>query len=1427
MEAILRLVQANQITDYDLSSLRTPIREGVFFASENKDGWQYQCGGNTGNLTVGQVIVIDPSQQMAALVLEKIPENPRQILLKIGLSIGRREDNDVVLADGLVSGQHCRLELLSDGWHLKDLCSTNGTFVNDQRIDDVPLHRGDVIKLGRYRFRVDSSLVLENADQRVHFAVPTQLPVLDASTCVAVYPWYSRSPRLLCPPEPLSVTIEDAPTIGNKPTMGLGGLSINPAMIAMNLGNQVLRYGLGKKKYAKIEKQQETVYTDYLQKIEQQLKEHADAQRAYAQLLHPSVSDCLSRVNGPASNLWERQTGDLDFLTIRLGTGAVPTATEIKVPQQHLQLRQTEMDKKPAELAECYATIPQMPVFCDLLKDGSCGLVGSLQDTNALLQDAVVQLAALHSYEDVKLVVICSQTNVRNWAWMRWLPHCQSEDGKHRFVLSGEHDRETVDALEHMAQQRLQSQGETSFRGFQTNRTHYVVIVPDAGTSIGSNLRRALMLNQPELGITGIFAGEVSSQIPHSVRNLIQIYAEELLLQTAQGIHKIQPEPSNLTLRQYEQFSRTLAPIRMRSENRKNLPAYVPFLESLGIDRLEDLDLGAVWNAANAGRSMAVPIGVLPDGKHFVFDIHEKAHGPHGLVAGMTGSGKSEMVMSWILSMAMRFSPQDVSFVLVDFKGTGLIKPFEKLPHLAGTISDLDVNISRNLVALNSELERRKALFDSVGVNKISDYLRLYHSGQVTEPLPYLFVVIDEYAEFKTQFPHFTNRVNSLFRVGRSLGVHIVLMTQNPAGVVSGESESNVRFRWCLKVASPSASREMLGNHTDAAYLTDPGRAFVQVGSDEVFEAVQSFYSGAPYVPGNASKEAEEIFRLSTSGKSEKIQLLRPKNSALTQMDAIVSYIADYTVQHSIAPAHRIWQDRMADILYLPDLQVDSEDTLALEPVVGMVDDPAGQKQLPLALPLGSNGHVAVFGSPGSGKTVFLQTVAMSLCSTYSPDDVNLYAMDFGSWSLGAFMDFPHMCMVANGSEEDSLKQIAESLIRELQQRRVRFAEVGAGNLRTFRKLSDAPMPYIVLLVDRFEVARTTAGLEDFFLQISREGSNYGIYLVLTTGSTSGLGFKLEQNFKTKLALQLSNPSDYASVVGRTGGLLPEGYPGRGLINLGGVKEFQIACPVKPWSEDAGAVAIRALGEEILHKWGPRRADCLRTIPSVLDFGAVTADDGKPVLGVYCDTIEPAKVDFSYSHSLLISGTQGSGKTTLLKTLTRQLLSEDCEVTVFGTAEAWDTVSGVQQLRSGQDADGFMEQLRTVLVQRQNERKENPDTTFTRKVLIIDGYRSFFDTIAQQTADRLKALLMAGKGLDVCVIAADRASELTTLMQFREPSTQLLSRGPAVVLGGKAADHLCIDLGLGITDKATKLRSWEGWYRSAEGVKQIKVMNCQ
>ncbi|MBQ9082656.1 MAG: type VII secretion protein EssC, partial [Clostridia bacterium] len=555
---------------------------------------------------------------------------------------------------------------------------------------------------------------------------------------------------------------------------------------------------------------------------------------------------------------------------------------------------------------------------------------------------------------------------------------------------------------------------------------YYVVVVADAGPLKNTALEKALAMNRPELGVSGLFLGRSLSDFPNSIHSVLELKEADgglaMKLHTDDHTMELFTDECDVLAVEYERFARAMAPIRLPGQAKaKMLPKSISFLQGWNIPDLEQLDISSLWRTSCSYKSMAVPIGIRANGEKFFFDIHEKAHGPHGLVAGMTGSGKSEMIQSWILSMAMQFSPENAAFVLIDFKGTGLILPFLNLPHLAGTISDLDVNISRNLIALNSELARRKRLFDEAGVNKISDYLKLYQAGKVREPMPYLFVVIDEYAEFRAKFPDFTGQINSLFRTGRSIGVHIILLTQNPSGVVSGESESNVRFRWCLKVASAAASKEMLGEHDDAAYITNPGRAYVRVGSDEVFEPVQSFYSGAPYYPKDATSNAvlPEIGQMAPDGT---LTLYRPELGGLqqkahgTEIAAVVDHIRNYTRKENIPNARPIWQNRMPGELYLPDLLQKAPPPVQdeLRPIIGLIDDPRHQLQRPLHLPLSTDGHTAIIGAPGSGKTVMLQTLAASLCVQYSPDEVNLYIMDFGGWSLGMFRDFPHVCSIAN-----------------------------------------------------------------------------------------------------------------------------------------------------------------------------------------------------------------------------------------------------------------------------------------------------------------------------------------------------------------------------------------------------------------------------
>lgn len=1436
MDAILRIMYADKIEDYDLTVQEEPVCAGDFRAEQSGSGWVYSTHTASGPLKPDDIIVIDPAARMAALVIERVNGIHLIAGLIDGLTIGRKEGNAIVLKDRLVSGVHCRLEQNGAEWYLRDCGSTNGTYVNNRRIVRAKINPGDEIKLGRYRFRMGSGLHLENADHRTQFCTEVRQP--DAMDVLEIkpYPWFSRAPRMLSELPELTVKIEDAPAIGEKPTMGIGGIMLNPAMMALSMGNQALRFGLGKKKYNKLEKRRQEVYGAYLAEIEASLQSHAEAQRQQEETLHPSTVQCMTRAEGPALNLWERQPGDGDFLTLRLGLGTVPAKAKVEVPLHRLQLYEDELAKMPEQIAEKYKNIGDMPICCDLMRGGSCGIIGPQSCTEAMAQSMAAQIAALHSCDEVKLVVVPAGEE-RPWAWMRWLPHCCNDERTIRYVVSGDGANDVLEHLNEVARARM-SDSENGMRP-RHHLPHYVFLVADPDVLKNSAVEKLLTMNQPALGFSGIFLGSSLSDFPNTIAQVLELQGTaaqmQMKLHNSGDITRLSGEECNITAEVYEQFARAMAPIRLPVKSKhRMLPRSVTFLQGWHIDDPAQWDPGALWQRGCCYKSMAVPVGIRANGEPFLFDIHEKAHGPHGLVAGMTGSGKSEMIQSWILSMVMQFSPQDAAFVLIDFKGTGLILPFLNLPHLAGTISDLDVNVSRNLIALNSELARRKMLFDQAGVNKISDYLKLRDAGKVSEPMPYLFVVIDEYAEFRAKFPDFTGQINSLFRTGRSMGVHIILLTQNPSGVVSGESESNVRFRWCLKVASAAASKEVLGGHDDAAYVTNPGRAYVRVGSDEIFEPVQSFYSGAPYLPGRRQRD-EDDFEIAHVAFNGAETVFRPARTAeksnVTEIAAMVDRIRAYTTEQEIPDARPIWQNRMPAELMLPDLlaQEPDHDDGDLLPVVGMLDDPRNQVQRPMRLPLSTDGHIAVIGAPGSGKTVFLQTLAASLCSQYTPDEVNLYIMDFGGWSLGMFRDYPHVRAVANDNEEDKIQRLVQLLEQELHQRKEAFSKAGAGNLKTYRTVTGEKLPYLVLLLDNFApVYQLYPKLDEFFIRLGREGGNYGIYLVTTAGSTMALGYKLNQTIKTTIALQMTDPSEYSSVVGRTEGLLPEKVPGRGLIRENYIMEFQTAMPFCPDEKGFYITQVRQLGEELTARYGKRKEEAPLTMPDTIAYGSVTAKNGGWVLGLDASALTPVEVSLQKPHHLLISGTEGSGKTTMLKMLGRQILDRQGKLAVFSDPGAWDEFGDdVYRMTTGAEADVFLEKLAALLGERKGRLTADPNTTLEPMGILIDGYKRFYEEISELSANRLKALVMAGAGLGVHLIAADREARITMMVQYREPVTMLLSKGPSVMLGGKALDHMGIASQLAPTEKNVPLKPQEGWFQSADGVVRFKVMDCK
>ena len=416
----------------------------------------------------------------------------------------------------------------------------------------------------------------------------------------------------------------------------------------------------------------------------------------------------------------------------------------------------------------------------------------------------------------------------------------------------------------------------------------------------------------------------------------------------------------------------------------------ISFLQMYKVGNVSELCIESHWDNNNSAKSLAAPIGVMAGGEVFSLDLHEAYHGCHGLVAGTTGSGKSEFLQAFILSLAINYSPKEIAFVLVDFKGGDMARPFmakpfaPALPHLSATISNLSGNILyRALVSLEAEIKSRQRIFNeaaaALGVDKldINSYHKYYKGGRLDTPLPHLVIIIDEFAQLKTQQPDFLAQLINVAQVGRSLGIHLILATQKPSGIVDPQIMSNSRFRVCLKVADKQDSIDMISK-PDAAMVKNPGRLYLQVGYDEIYECVQSGYSGADYVPTKTYMPDEEITVQMTDNTANPIHSakidLSGEKSDRTQLEAVVAEIVSLGQKKGIV-AKPLWLDILPEKIALHTLRLVKRDCV-LQPSVWLTMFVPKSKS-PLTIDFAKTGHVGLYGASGTGKTTFLQTLSL------------------------------------------------------------------------------------------------------------------------------------------------------------------------------------------------------------------------------------------------------------------------------------------------------------------------------------------------------------------------------------------------------------------------------------------------------------------
>ena len=919
------------------------------------------------------------------------------------ISIGVGQENTICYSFmGLISGVHAYLRHSRDGWTIVDN-SKNGVFIGNQRMrGSRKLKFGDRIDIfGLHLIFMDPILLVgsncgslyvdEGRLESMSISVPSAVKedIQDISGKQDTESWFNRSPRNLpslytdpieieAPPSPRQQKQRPAyMVIGPAFTMAIPmSLGCLMSVIASQFSGRnagvfmytglitavgaavigavwaILNMNYTKKEQAEDEEQRFNAYSNYLVEIADRVQAQYRHNTSAMNAIYPSARECV-QYGRREPRLWNRNFTHADFLYTRLGLGDSPFQVEINVPKEKFSLINDTLQKKPQVIRDEFHMLHQVPVGVDLMQHGLVGIVGGAGKRGALqmMHTIVAEIAAAHCYTDVKFVFIYDEedyASLEDWECMRWLPHVWSEDKSTRYMAANEIEvRDIFFELSNILRTRVEnSAAPGGARKGAIAKPHYVIFVSDPSILEGEILTKYIYDAQPLFGLTTFLMVETVEQLPNACETVIE---NDQFFQGIYNLMDMQEEKRNsfvpdvVSREEMENFGKRLANIRVREiESNSEIPTGISFFEMYHVNTLQEFNVLERWRKNRNYNSMKALVGVKAGGTDCYLDIHEKFHGPHGLVAGTTGSGKSETLQTYILSLAVNFSPEDVSFFIIDFKGGGMANLFSGLPHLAGQISNLSGNqVRRAMISIKSENMRRQRIFAQNGVNNINLYTRLYKSHEASVPVPHLFIIIDEFAELKREEPEFMQELISVAQVGRSLGVHLILATQKPSGTVDDNIWSNSKFRLCLRVQDRQDSMDML-HKPDAAFLTQAGRCFLQVGNDEIFELFQSGFSGAVYTEGEGKSSAAASMigrtgkadlvgarkkRSDTANESEKGQSAAAgapaKKSAVketTQLDAVIAYLDDLVKRAGYKKSDQLWLPVLPEALYLRSL---------------------------------------------------------------------------------------------------------------------------------------------------------------------------------------------------------------------------------------------------------------------------------------------------------------------------------------------------------------------------------------------------------------------------------------------------------------------------------------------------------------------------
>ena len=921
------------------------------------------------------------------------------------------------------------------------------------------------------------------------------------------------------------------------------------AMMGVSLIMTIINFFRSKKKQRKKEVERYEKYEAYMDRKEKEVQEARDQEKEILTIMNPSVIEAVDRIRDFDAHLFEKDQDQEDYLNIRIGVGRVESLRPVEFKEHdYIEINDPLMDY-PEKAHDKYRYMEDIPVTVNFKDINALGIVGHREGLRNILYNLIISIAAQHFFNQVHMFLIIQEKDVADFGWTRWIPHMTNDESGIRFISYDEDSRKRL--LQYLYSELNARKNE---KNNNVQFLHFVVFVYRS-EEINGHPVTEFAEEAKSLGCTFVFLDEYSEQIHYAINKVIFLNSENNkgTLQDVEEAEIVQEfSYPVLSLSQVSEAAIKLAPVYVEEINiDSSLPKNMSLFTLLNVMSAYDLNLDMRWSSSDITQSMAAPIGVTADGSVLSLDIHEKAHGPHGLVAGTTGSGKSELLQTFVLSLATLFHPYELSFVIIDFKGGGMANQFRDLPHLNGAITNIDgKQIDRSLKSIKAELMKRQRLFAKYDVNRIDDYIKLFKAGTAKIPLPHLILIVDEFAELKTDQPEFMKELISTARIGRSLGVHMILATQKPAGVVNDQIWSNSKFKLCLKVQDASDSKEVLKSPL-AADIKEPGRAYLEVGNNELFLLFQSAYSGAPATMLGVDEQKE--FDLKAVGLAGQRQIIyhqekKKQEEAETQMDAIVAHIHEYCERKKIAKMPPICLPPIDNkIPFTLDGFVKSESDIRIP--LGMYDDPDNQVQKLTELNLTMN-NVLVAGSSRSGKTSLLQLIIRSVCELYTPQDVNIYIIDFASMILKKFEKLKFVAGVITPRDDDMLKTFIKMITEEVEKRKKILAESGYGSYSIYRQSGYRDLPQIILMIDNFgNLKELYEKYVDIFLMLFRDGNSVGITVVTTITQASRMGYKYLANFGQMLAYHCASSQEYSTLFEKCK-MEPDDTPGRFLISI-------------------------------------------------------------------------------------------------------------------------------------------------------------------------------------------------------------------------------------------------------------------------------------